>query len=69
MGAAPGPYGIATFHSTHAVLVAEKALKSLEAPPIRVATPNIPLPFNPKLEKELLPSKEKIVAAINSAVA
>ena len=49
-------------------MVAEKALKSLEAPPIRVATPNIPLPFNPKLEKELLPSKEKIVTAIKRAV-
>jgi len=50
-------------------LVAEKALKSLESPPIRVATPNIPLPFNPKLEKELLPSKEKIITAINQAAA
>ena len=42
-------------------------LKSLEAPPIRVATPNIPLPFNAKLEKELLPSQEKIVLAIKQA--
>jgi pyruvate dehydrogenase E1 component beta subunit len=50
-------------------LAAEKALKSLEAPPIRVATPNIPLPFNPRLEKELLPSKEKIIAAIKQATA
>jgi pyruvate dehydrogenase E1 component beta subunit len=50
-------------------LVAEKALKSLESPPIRVATPNIPLPFNPHLEKELLPNKDKIVAAIRKAAA
>jgi len=50
-------------------LAAERALKSLEAPPIRVATPNIPLPFNPGLEKELLPSKEKIITAIKQAVA
>jgi pyruvate dehydrogenase E1 component beta subunit len=50
-------------------LAAERALKSLEAPPIRVATPNIPLPFNPGLEKELLPSKEKIITAIKQVVA
>jgi pyruvate dehydrogenase E1 component beta subunit len=50
-------------------LAAEGAFKSLEAPPIRVATPNIPLPFNAKLEKELLPNKDKIVAAIRRAAA
>jgi pyruvate dehydrogenase E1 component beta subunit len=50
-------------------IAAERALKNLLTPPIRVATPNIPLPFNPRLEKELLPSKDKIVAAIRKAAA
>ncbi len=45
-------------------LVAERAYGKLEAPPIRVATPNVPLPFNPRLEKELLPSSQKIAAAV-----
>ncbi|HIH88898.1 TPA: alpha-ketoacid dehydrogenase subunit beta, partial [Candidatus Bathyarchaeota archaeon] len=50
-------------------IAAERALKSLESAPIRVATPNIPLPFNPRLEKELLPNKDKIVTAIKRAAA
>jgi len=45
-------------------LVSEKAHGKLVAPPIRVATPNIPLPYNQRLERELLPNKEKIVAAV-----
>ena len=49
-------------------LVAEKALRSLVAHPIRVATPNVPLPFNSRLEKELLPSKEKIVSAVKKVM-
>jgi pyruvate dehydrogenase E1 component beta subunit len=50
-------------------LAAEKALKSLKAPPIRVASPNIPFPFNPKLERELLPDADKIAKAVKKAAA
>ena len=46
----------------------QKGFKSLKAPVARVATPNVPLPFNPNLEKHLLPDKEKIERAIRSVL-
>jgi pyruvate/2-oxoglutarate/acetoin dehydrogenase E1 component len=57
-------YRFCGFSAEVAALVAEKALGSLEAPVERVATPNVPLPYNPSLERQLLPSKEKVIAAI-----
>ena len=61
-------YRFCGFSAEVAALVAEKALSSLEAPVARVATPNVPLPYNPSLEKHLLPSKEKIVGAVRQAM-
>ena len=61
-------YKFCGFSAEVAALVAEKALSSLEAPVARVATPNVPLPYNPSLEKHLLPSKEKIVGAVRRAM-
>ena len=40
--------------------VMEDVFYYLEAPIMRVATPNVPLPFSPALEFPLLPSPEKI---------
>jgi pyruvate dehydrogenase E1 component beta subunit len=45
-------------------LVAEHAFDALRAPIARVTTPNVPMPFSPPLEKALLPSPERIVAAV-----
>jgi pyruvate dehydrogenase E1 component beta subunit len=56
------------FSSEVAAIAAEKGFKSLKAPVSRVATPNVPLPFNPNLEKHLLPDKEKIERAIRSVL-
>jgi len=61
-------YRFCGFSAEVAALAAEKALGSLEAPVERVATPNVPLPYNPSLEGHLLPSKEKIVAAVRRAM-
>lgn len=49
-------------------IVAEKGFHSLKAPVSRVANPNVPLPFNLKLEAHVLPDQEKIVRAIKSTV-
>jgi pyruvate dehydrogenase E1 component beta subunit len=44
-------------------IVAEEAFDALRAPIARVTTPNVPMPFSPPLEKALLPSPQRIVAA------
>jgi pyruvate dehydrogenase E1 component beta subunit len=61
-------YRYCGFSAEVAALAAEKALDCLEAPVARVATPNVPLPYNPSLERHLLPSKEKIIEAIKQVV-
>jgi len=33
---------------------------------MRVAAPDIPIPFSPSLEKEYMPSKDKIIQTIAS---
>lgn len=47
-----------------AARVAEEAIDYLDAPIIRVASPDMPVPFSPKLEKEYMPSKGKIIDSI-----
>jgi pyruvate dehydrogenase E1 component beta subunit len=57
------------FSAEVAAIAAEKGFRSLKAPVSRVATPNVPLPFNPNLERHLLPDKEKIKRAIRNVMA
>jgi pyruvate/2-oxoglutarate/acetoin dehydrogenase E1 component len=52
------------FSAEVVAVAAEKAFKHLTQPIIRVATPNVPIPYSPVLERYLLPSTEKIVRAI-----
>lgn len=54
------------FASWVAAIVADEAFEYLDAPIKRVTTPNVPIPFSPPLEKHVLPSPEKIVAAVKS---
>ncbi|WP_176227136.1 alpha-ketoacid dehydrogenase subunit beta, partial [Candidatus Hakubella thermalkaliphila] len=49
-----------------AALVAQEALYHLEAPILRIATPDVPIPFAPHLEKEVIPSEERIKKEIKS---
>ncbi len=44
--------------------VAEQGFWNLHTPPVRVTTPDIPIPFSPALEKGLYPTVDRIVAAI-----
>ena len=54
------------FSAEVAAIAAEKGFQYLEAPVARVANPNVPLPYNPKLEKHLLPNKERIISKIKN---
>jgi pyruvate dehydrogenase E1 component beta subunit len=56
------------FSAEVAAIATEKGFKSLKAPVSRVAIPNVPLPYNPNLERHLLPDKEKIARAIRSVL-
>ena len=54
------------FSAEVSAVVAEKGFHNLKAPVSRVANPNVPLPFNKRLEKQLLPDVEKIIRAIKN---
>lgn len=45
-------------------VIAEEAIDYLDAPIQRLAEPDTPIPFSPPLEEEILPSEERIVAAV-----
>jgi len=44
-----------------AAIVSDEAFDYLDAPVKRIATPNVPIPFSPVLEKYVIPSEEKII--------
>jgi 2-oxoisovalerate dehydrogenase E1 component beta subunit len=43
-----------------AALIAERAFESLDGPVVRIATPDVPIPFSPPLEQAVLPSVERV---------
>jgi len=48
-----------------AAMAAEKAFDHLDAPIVRVGAPFTPIPFSPALEKEFIPTEDKIIDAVN----
>ena len=56
------------FSAEVASIAAEKAFRHLKSPITRVATPNVPIPYSPVLEKHLIPSTEKIKRAIKGTM-
>jgi len=56
------------FSAEVAAIAAEKGFHNLKAPVARVANPNVPLPFNPALEKQVLPDEGKIIRAIKNVM-
>jgi 2-oxoisovalerate dehydrogenase E1 component beta subunit len=44
--------------------IAEKAFQHLDAPVVRLAPPNVPVPFSPTLEDAFLPGVDDIVAEV-----
>jgi pyruvate dehydrogenase E1 component beta subunit len=50
-------------------IVAEHGFKSLRAPIMRVARPNIPTPFSQPLELAITPSADKVCNAVRQVMA
>src|SRR5665213_2741180 len=46
-----------------ASLIAEKAFEDLDGPVVRVATPDVPIPFSPPLEQAVLPGVDRVKEA------
>lgn len=56
------------FGAEVAALVAEKAIDWLDAPILRVGAQDYPMPYNDKLERQVIPSVDDIVAAVKAVV-
>src|ERR1700754_113157 len=52
-----------------AALIAEKGFEDLDGPVVRVATPDVPIPFSPPLEQAVLPSFERVKEACRDLLA
>ena len=46
-------------------LIAEKAWEDLDGPVVRVATPDVPIPFSPTLEQAVLPQVDDVREAVS----
>ena len=51
-----------------AALLSEELFEYLDAPIVRVAAPDTPVPYSPPLEKFYLPDESEIIAAVNRVV-
>jgi len=52
-----------------ASIIAERAFEDLDGPVVRVATPDVPIPFSPTLEQAVLPSVERVKEACRELLA
>ena len=52
-----------------AALIAERAFEDLDGPVVRVATPDVPIPFSPPLEQAVLPSVDRVKEACRELLA
>jgi pyruvate/2-oxoglutarate/acetoin dehydrogenase E1 component len=52
-----------------AALIAEKGFEDLDGPVVRVASPDVPIPFSPPLEQAVLPSVDRIKEACRELLA
>ena len=57
------------FGAEVSALVMEKAFDWLDAPVVRVGAPDVPMPFNDKLESLVIPSQARIVEAVRALIA
>lgn len=51
-----------------AAIAAEEAFDALKAPIQRVTTPDVHIPFSPRMERPLYPNKDRIIAAVNRII-
>jgi 2-oxoisovalerate dehydrogenase E1 component beta subunit len=52
-----------------AAVIAEHGFEDLDGPVVRVATPDVPIPFSPPLEQAVLPSVERVREACRGLLA
>ncbi len=52
-----------------AALIAERGFEHLDGPVVRVAAPDVPIPFSPPLERAVLPSVERVREACRELLA
>ena len=52
-----------------AAIIAERAWEDLDGPVVRVATPDVPIPFSPPLEQSVLPQVEDVKEACRELLA
>src|SRR3712207_6531156 len=52
-----------------AALIAERAWEDLDGPVVRVATPDVPIPFSPTLEQAVLPQTDDVKEACRELLA
>jgi 2-oxoisovalerate dehydrogenase E1 component beta subunit len=52
-----------------AALIAERAFEHLDGPVVRVAAPDVPIPFSPPLERAVLPQSDDIREACRELLA
>jgi pyruvate/2-oxoglutarate/acetoin dehydrogenase E1 component len=52
-----------------AALIAERGFESLDGPVVRIATPDVPIPFSPPLEQAVLPSVDRVKEACRELLA
>jgi len=57
-----------SFSSEISAIIADEAFDSLSAPIKRVATPTVPIPFSPVLEKEILPNSDRIIKTVKEVI-
>jgi pyruvate/2-oxoglutarate/acetoin dehydrogenase E1 component len=57
------------FGAEIAAIVAQEAFDRLDAPVLRVAAKDTPVPYGPELENEMLPQERDIVAALEKLAA
>ena len=52
-----------------AALIAERGWEDLDGPVVRVATPDVPIPFSPTLEQAVLPQVDDVKEACRELLA
>ncbi len=52
-----------------ASLIADRGFEDLDGPVVRLATPDVPIPFSPPLESAVLPSVDRVKEACNELLA
>jgi pyruvate dehydrogenase E1 component beta subunit len=49
-------------------IIADEAFYDLDAPPVRITTPHVPLPASDVLEDAILPSVDRIVGRVQKTL-